>query len=63
MSTTTVEPLTLTAQDRCDRCGAAALARAGKEEAELLFCNHHLIENKQKLEDLGWTIEVVPSTP
>ena len=61
MSTTVVEPLVLTAQDRCDRCGAAAQARGTKEGAcELLFCRHHLNENKDSLEDKGWLVEVVP---
>jgi hypothetical protein len=32
----------LTRQDRCDRCGAAAMLRAVLASgAELLFCGHH----------------------
>lgn len=32
---------TLTAADRCDRCGAAAYFRVTLAEGELLFCGHH----------------------
>lgn len=31
----------LTAQDRCDRCGAQAKVRAILTAGELLFCGHH----------------------
>jgi hypothetical protein len=32
----------LTLNDRCDRCGAEAMARVMMKTAqELLFCNHH----------------------
>ena len=48
MTTLTVEPqatpateATLTAHDRCDRCGAQAYVRVGLEAGELLFCGHH----------------------
>ena len=39
MPTTT--SLSLTAQDRCDRCGAQAYLRARFHHGELLFCAHH----------------------
>lgn len=46
MTTATLSPATaeLTRQDRCDRCGAQAFARAtlpGAGTGELLFCGHH----------------------
>ena len=31
----------LTAQDRCDKCGAAAMVRATLLTGELYFCGHH----------------------
>lgn len=47
MTTTTtpaprVDDTPLTAQDRCDRCGAQAYVRAQLPSGdELLFCGHH----------------------
>ena len=39
---TAVETRTpLTALDRCDRCGAAAMIRATLANGELYFCGHH----------------------
>lgn len=36
---------TLTASDRCDRCGARAVTRAVLANGlDLLFCGHHLRE-------------------
>jgi hypothetical protein len=32
---------TLTAQDRCDRCGAQAKVRVEFKASDLLFCAHH----------------------
>ena len=50
MSTTTQVQSTLTATDRCDRCGAQAYIRviltAG---GDLLFCSHHYNEHADKL--------------
>jgi hypothetical protein len=44
---------TLTANDRCDRCGAQAYAAALLPSGgELLFCAHHLRENRDKLVEL-----------
>lgn len=44
----------LTAQDRCDRCGAQAYHLAELPEGlELLFCNHHLQEHTVKLAEIG----------
>ncbi|MCI0690288.1 MAG: hypothetical protein L0Y54_24070 [Sporichthyaceae bacterium] len=42
--TTALAPTTsgaLTAQDRCDRCGAQAYIRAVLTDGDLLFCAHH----------------------
>ncbi|MDO5646093.1 MAG: hypothetical protein Q4G21_10480 [Dermabacter sp.] len=48
--TTTLESRTLTAHDRCDRCGAQAYVKfellAG---GELLFCAHHARANEHAL--------------
>jgi hypothetical protein len=41
MSTSTETRLPLTALDRCDKCGAAAMVRATLVAGELLFCGHH----------------------
>jgi hypothetical protein len=32
---------TLTAADRCDRCGAQAFVRVVLASGDLLFCGHH----------------------
>lgn len=42
VSTTTP---TLTAADRCDRCGAQAYVRVVLPGGELLFCAHHAREH------------------
>ena len=47
----------LTANDRCDRCGAQAYVRvelAG--DAELLFCAHHARQHEDKLREVAITI-------
>lgn len=53
---------TLTAADRCDRCGAQAYTRAKKDSLEILFCAHHTRENHEALLAKGFTVhtEVVP---
>ena len=44
---------TLTAVDRCDRCGAQAYLRVFlRSGGELLFCAHHGREHLEKLRDL-----------
>lgn len=40
---------TLTAIDRCDRCGAQALVRYDLHSLELQFCGHHDRENRDAL--------------
>lgn len=48
----------LTAQDRCDRCGAAAKHVARKPgNHDLLFCNHHYNDNRDALLEHYWLVE------
>lgn len=47
----------LTAEDRCDACGAQAYVRARFGQGELLFCAHHARKHGAKLEEMG-AIEV-----
>ena len=55
--TTALAP-TLTAADRCDRCGAQAYVRARLVSGgELLFCGHHGREHLPKLQHLATQIE------
>lgn len=57
---TTFAP-TLTATDRCDRCGAQAFIRARlAEDQDLLFCAHHGREHLDKLRAIA--LEVVDET-
>lgn len=51
--------LELTAEDRCDRCGARALHKATKvgAKSELLFCDHHYREQRDGLIRNYWLIE------
>jgi len=56
MTTTLVRP-DLTAADRCDRCGAAAMVRAVLPSgAELLFCGHHARKHASRLKELSATL-------
>ena len=51
--TTALAP-SLTAADRCDRCGAQAYVRARLHAGgELLFCGHHAREHLPKLRGLA----------
>ncbi len=55
--TTALAP-TLSAADRCDRCGAQAYVRARLTTGgELLFCAHHGREHLPKLRDLAVEIQ------
>ncbi|MGU3433350.1 hypothetical protein ACNHUS_10055 [Actinomycetes bacterium M1A6_2h] len=48
---------TLSAADRCDRCGAGARVRAVLESGgELLFCRHHANEHQDRLQQMNATI-------
>ncbi|GGM11971.1 DUF7455 domain-containing protein [Nakamurella endophytica] len=54
MTGTLTSPSALTAADRCDRCGAAALVRAVLPTGgELLFCGHHAREHSARLEQMA----------
>ena len=39
----------LTAQDRCDRCGAQAYAKTAHTAETLLWCAHHFRKHEQAL--------------
>ena len=56
--TTAVADRTLTAVDRCDRCGAQAYVRVvlGASGGELLFCGHHAraVEPTAQAAQLDW---------
>ena len=48
----------LTASDRCDRCGAAALVRVFLEGgAALQFCGHHFREHEVRLRSVAVDIQ------
>lgn len=52
--TATLTNETLTAADRCDRCGAQAYLRVRLATGgELLFCAHHGREHEDKLRASG----------
>ncbi|WP_297741245.1 hypothetical protein [uncultured Tessaracoccus sp.] len=45
---------TLTALDRCDRCGAQAYLRVFlRSGGELLFCAHHAAAHREKLAEVA----------
>ncbi|MCT1866175.1 hypothetical protein M3B90_01325 [Dermabacter sp. p3-SID358] len=51
---TMLEERTLTAHDRCDRCGAQAYVKFELEVGgELLFCAHHARANAKALEGIA----------
>jgi hypothetical protein len=53
MNATLTTPPALAADDRCDRCGAAAAVRAVLPTGgELLFCGHHAREHSARLGEL-----------
>jgi hypothetical protein len=60
--TTAVAPAsTLTATDRCDRCGAQAYLKVELSSGfELLFCAHHAREHEDKLREVA--VNVVDET-
>jgi hypothetical protein len=47
--TTTATHESMSALDRCDKCGAQALVRATLANGELYFCGHHGREMSAKL--------------
>ena len=56
--TTAVAPTpALTAEDRCDRCGAQAYLRVELQTGgELLFCAHHAREHGDKLREIAASV-------
>ena len=50
---------TLTAADRCDRCGAQAYVRVVLTSGDLLFCGHHAkaYEDKLRATAVEWVDE------
>ncbi|SHG72326.1 hypothetical protein SAMN05443575_2630 [Jatrophihabitans endophyticus] len=55
--TTTITASPLSAQDRCDRCGAQAYVRATMESGfDLLMCAHHFHENEDRLREIAVAI-------
>ena len=48
-ATVTPSAPTLTAADRCDRCGAQAFVRVVLSSGDLLFCAHHAKAYEDKL--------------
>jgi hypothetical protein len=57
MSTSVIETATLSAADRCDRCGAQAYVRVTMASGfELLFCAHHGKEHADKLKQVALKI-------
>jgi hypothetical protein len=68
--TTAVAPAsTLTATDRCDRCGAQAYLRVELASGfDLLFCAHHAREHEDKLRAVAVNVhdethKLAPSAP
>lgn len=56
MNVTIPPPAPLTLLDRCDRCGAEALARVEKDGLDLDFCGHHFDDAAMLLSVQGWTL-------
>lgn len=58
-----MEVISFTAHDRCDRCGSQALALAERPGlTELLFCKHHKDKYEDGLLNSGWTVTFDQST-
>ena len=57
--TVTTPAPTLTAADRCDRCGAQAFVRVVLSSGDLLFCAHHAkaYEDKLRATAVDWVDE------
>lgn len=51
---------TLTANDRCDRCGAQAYVQVLLETGDLLFCNHDWMRYQEKLSNKA--VKIVDET-
>ena len=57
--------MTLTATDRCDRCGAQAFVRVVLASGDLLFCGHHArsYEDNLRVQALEWVDETATLKP
>jgi hypothetical protein len=60
----TAPATTLTAADRCDRCGAQAFVRVVLSSGDLLFCGHHAKTYEDRLREraLEWVDETASLT-
>jgi hypothetical protein len=47
----------MNANDRCDRCSAAAKVKATLLNGELLFCGHHAKEYAAKIKEVSIKVE------
>ncbi len=57
MTTAVAPSIPLTAEDRCDRCGAQAYLRVELASGfDLLFCAHHAREHGEKLKEVATTV-------
>ncbi|MGI8679675.1 MAG: DUF7455 domain-containing protein [Jatrophihabitans sp.] len=55
--TPTIAASPLSAQDRCDRCGAQAYVRTTMESGlDLLMCAHHFHDNEARLREIAVSI-------
>ncbi len=57
MTAALATPPVLTAQDRCDRCGAQAFVRVVLPSGELLFCGHHGRVHAEALARVALSVE------
>lgn len=58
MTTAVAPTAALTAEDRCDRCGAQAYLRVELQAGgELLFCAHHAREHGDKLREVAAAVQ------
>lgn len=56
--TTTLTHAPLTAEDRCDRCGAQAYVRVTLDGGStLLFCGHHFKEHEDRLRSVAVNVQ------
>jgi len=53
VSTLLVNHQPLSADDRCDRCGAQAYVRVVLTKSDLLFCAHHARRHELKLREVA----------
>lgn len=53
-----IKERTLTLNDRCDSCGAAALVKVSGVSGELYFCGHHYtkFENTENMKKFAFDI-------